>query len=149
MDNKLLHTDGDLRTYVLIFRTGDEVVSTLTDFAAEHQITAAHFTAIGAFSDATVRFFDWQSREYEPISIDEQVEVLMCAGDVALKEDGKPKVHTHVVLGRRDATAYGGDLKEAHVRPTLELILTESPVHLRRRHDPASGLALIDLNASN
>ncbi len=37
---------------VLIFETGDEVVSTLTAFAKEHHIAAAHFTAIGAFSDA-------------------------------------------------------------------------------------------------
>ena len=32
---------------------------------------------------------------------------------------------------------------EARVRPTLEVILTESPAHLRREHDPESGLALI------
>ena len=31
----------------------------------------------------------------------------------------------------------------AHVRPTLEVILTESPTHLRKRLDPDSGLALI------
>jgi predicted DNA-binding protein with PD1-like motif len=33
---------------------------------------------------------------------------------------------------------------EARVRPTLEITLVESPVHLRRRSDPASGVALID-----
>ena len=37
----------------------------------------------------------------------------------------------------------GGHLLEAHVRPTLEVLLTESPAHLRRRHDPESGLSLI------
>lgn len=36
---------------------------------------------------------------------------------------------------------------EAHVRPTLEVILTESPAHLRKRHDPESGLALIRIDA--
>ncbi len=34
---------------------------------------------------------------------------------------------------------------EGHVRPTLEVILTESPAHLRKEHDEASGLALIRL----
>jgi hypothetical protein len=29
------------------------------------------------------------------------------------------------------------------VRPTLEVIVTESPAHLRKRLDPGSGLALI------
>jgi predicted DNA-binding protein with PD1-like motif len=48
-----------------------------------------------------------------------------------------------VVLGRRDGSARGGHLLSAKVRPTLEVILTESPSYLRRAHDPASGLALI------
>jgi predicted DNA-binding protein with PD1-like motif len=34
------------------------------------------------------------------------------------------------------------------VRPTLEVILTETPAYLRRRKDPDTGLALIDLAAS-
>jgi hypothetical protein len=37
---------------------------------------------------------------------------------------------------------------EAHVRPTLEVILTESPRHLQRKLDPASGLGLIDVSSS-
>jgi hypothetical protein len=32
---------------------------------------------------------------------------------------------------------------EGHVRPTLEIVLSESPAHLRKRFDPTSGLALI------
>jgi predicted DNA-binding protein with PD1-like motif len=34
---------------------------------------------------------------------------------------------------------------EAHVRPTLEVMLVESPAHLQRAFDPESGLALIRL----
>ena len=37
----------------------------------------------------------------------------------------------------------GGHLLEAHVRPTLEVVLTESPKHLHKRKDSESGLALI------
>jgi hypothetical protein len=69
--------------------------------------------------------------------------VLSLVGDVAVGDDG-PKVHAHVVLGRADGSAHGGHLLEARVWPTLELVLIESPAHLRRRMDPASGLALID-----
>ena len=36
-----------------------------------------------------------------------------------------------------------GHLGEAHVRPTLEVIITESPAHLHRVKDPVTGLALI------
>ncbi len=35
----------------------------------------------------------------------------------------------------------------AVVRPTLEVVLTESPAHLRKSFRPEYGLALIDLGA--
>lgn len=63
-------------------------------------------------------------------------------GDIALK-DGEPQVHAHLSIGRRDGSAYGGHLLKAHVRPTCELFLTESPEHLQKQFDPESGLALI------
>jgi predicted DNA-binding protein with PD1-like motif len=141
MRSQVLTRDEET-THILVFQTGDEVVSTLEAFAREHQITAARFTAIGAFSEATLGYFDWERKEYEEIPLAEQVEVLTLAGDVALK-DGEPSVHAHVVLGKRDATAHGGHLLEARVRPTLELVLVESPAHLRKEHDPESGLALV------
>jgi predicted DNA-binding protein with PD1-like motif len=64
---------------------------------------------------------------------------------VALAEDGKPAVHAHIVIGQSDGAARGGHLLEAHVRPTLEVVLVESPAHLHRRFDPKCGLALIQL----
>ena len=135
---------GEL-TFVLIFQSGDEVMSELQKFAETKELDAAHFTAIGAFSDAVIAWFDWESKEYKKIPVRQQVEVLMLSGDIALKEDGSRQVHAHVVLGTSDGSARGGHLIEAHVRPTLELILTESPAHLRRRMDEKSGLALIHL----
>ena len=49
---------------VLVFDTGDEVVSTLTKFAKERRIAVGHFTAIGAFSDAGIGYVDLQRKEY-------------------------------------------------------------------------------------
>jgi len=50
----------------------------------------------------------------------------------------------HCVIGLRDGTTRGGHLLEARVWPTLEVIVTEWPGYLRKRFDPAIGLALID-----
>ena len=141
MRAKILDETGE-RTWALVFDTGEEPVSLLTRFAEEHKIAAARFTALGAFSEVVVAYFDWEKKDYVRHPIREQVEVLALIGDVALAE-GKPKIHAHVVLGKRDATAHGGHLMEARVRPTLEVVLTESPAHLARRHDAQSGLALI------
>jgi uncharacterized protein len=142
---KLLNDNGE-RVFAVIFETGDDPVTGLTRFAEERGLGASAFTAIGAFSEATLGYFDWDRKDYDRIPVNEQVEVLALVGDIAL-QDRKPKLHAHVVLGRRDGSACGGHLLAARVRPTLEVILTESPVHLRRKHDPASGLALIDIPA--
>lgn len=141
MQAKLL-SDGDERVYAVIFETGDDPVAGLTRFAAENALAASSFTAIGAFSEALLGYFDWERKDYDRIPVQEQVEVLALVGDIAL-QDGKPKLHAHAVLGRRDGSACGGHLLAARVRPTLEVILTESPSHLRRQYDPRSGLALI------
>jgi len=132
---------------ILIFETGDEVSSTLTRFAKQRHITAGHFTAIGALSDAVIGYFDWTRKDYLRNEVSEQVEVVSLIGDIAL-DKGDPKIHAHIVLGKKDGTALGGHLLEGHVRPTLELVLQESPAELKRRFDPESGLALIDLERS-
>jgi predicted DNA-binding protein with PD1-like motif len=127
----------------MVLETGDEAIRALTSFAAEHRVKATQFTAIGAFSRVVVAYFDWNTKQYRNVPIDEQVEVLSLVGDISLEGDA-PKVHAHVVLGKADATAHGGHLIEGHVRPTLEVVLTEAPRHLHRRFDRASGLNLID-----
>jgi predicted DNA-binding protein with PD1-like motif len=144
MRSKLLNDSGE-RVFALIYEAGDEVMKGLAAFAREHKPRSAHFTAIGALSDATLAYFDWQTRKYQDIPVGEQVEVLMLAGDIAWKAGGEPEVHAHAVLGRKDGSTRGGHLKAARVRPTLELILTEHPKHLERKPDPESGLALICL----
>ncbi|HET7297337.1 MAG TPA: DUF296 domain-containing protein, partial [Burkholderiales bacterium] len=88
-------------------------------------------------------YFDWEKKDYERIPVREQTEVLALLGDIAIEGRNVKKVHAHVVLGKRDGSACGGHLLAASVRPTLEVILTESPGYLQRRHDPASGLTLI------
>jgi uncharacterized protein len=70
--------------------------------------------------------------------------LLSLIGDIALK-NGEPPVHAHAIVGKRDGTAHGGHLLEARVRPTCELVLTESPTHLRKEFDPEAGIALIKL----
>lgn len=145
MQSKQVHEAGGQKTYALVFDEGDEVISTLTGFAKENGLAAASFTALGAFGAATLGYFDMDRKEYERIPVHEQVEVLSLVGTVAPKEDGEPQVHAHVVLGTSDGTARGGHLLEARVRPTLEVVLTGSPEHLRREVDAKTGLPLLKI----
>lgn len=132
-----------MRTVAVVFDKDEEPHSGLTSVARSLGLSAASLTGIGAFSSATLAYFDPQRMDYIDIPIEEQVEVLSMVGDVALS-DGEAEVHAHVVVGRRDGSTAGGHLKEARVFPTLEVIITESPTHLRKRHDRETGLTLID-----
>lgn len=118
-------------------------MSLLKEFAEEQNLSASQFTAIGALQEAIVSFFDWEKKDYKKIPVNEQAEVLSLSGDVALK-NGRQSVHAHVVLGRYDGSTRGGHLVKAIVRPTLEVILTESPAYLAKSFDEESQLFLID-----
>lgn len=131
------------RTYVVVFSTGDELASGLKQFARDEKLGGSSFQAIGAFSSVKLGWFDWETKQYRPsVTLGEQVELVSLIGDVALA-DGQPQVHAHVVVAKQDGTAHGGHLMEAHVRPTCEVVLIESPQKLHKKTDPESGLALI------
>jgi uncharacterized protein len=133
------------KTFVLIFETGDELASGLSSFATDQHLSAASFKGIGGCSSVRLAWFSWESKKYEPsVTLDEQVELLSLIGDVALLE-GTPVVHAHAVIGKRDGTAHGGHLLEARIRPTCEIVLTESGARLEKSVEPESGLALIRL----
>ena len=145
MKSKLLHEAAGKRTFAVILQTDDEAMRCLKEFAEKEGIGGAQVTAIGALSRAKLAYFDWETKAYQPIEVGEQVEVASLVGDIAIGPDGKPSVHAHAVLGRRDCSAMAGHLEEAHVRPTLEIIVTEAPAHLCKAKDKESGLALIRL----
>ena len=138
---------GPPATYAVVLATGDETIGALQQFVRERKIDTAALTAIGAFERAVVGYFDWQLKDYRRIPVEEQVEVLSLIGDIA-EAKGEPALHIHAVLGRSDGTVVGGHLLEGHVRPTLEVILTEPPAHLRKKKDPETGLALIAIDPS-
>ena len=140
---KLLNDDNQ-KTYAIILEYNDEAMESILSFARDKNIHAAQFSAIGAFSEVMLGYFDFEIKDYKKIGIKEQVEVLMFAGDISMYKN-EPKVHAHVVVGKKDGTAHGGHVLKAYVHPTLEIILTESPVYLKRETDEASGIPLIKI----
>jgi uncharacterized protein len=143
MKVQLLKGGMENKEYAVIFATGDEAFSGLQEFAEKYQIQSAHFTAIGALNGATLAWFDPQRKMYRSIPIHGQVEVISKIGDIALYQ-GKPSVHTHMVVGLPDGTTKGGHVLDAHVSPTLEVMVTVDPIPMHKRLDPETDLTLID-----
>ena len=84
MKARLLHQVAGQRTFAVILETGDEVMQRLQEFVKAERVTAAQLTAIGAFSDAVLAYFDWEQKKYRKIPVREQVEVASLIGDVAV-----------------------------------------------------------------
>ena len=134
MKSKLLNWEYGPRTFAIVFEQDDEMIAGLKEFAKQQQLTASHFTAIGAFSQVTLAYLQRENIQYKNIPVHEQVEVLSLVGNIAMKNDDY-KVHAHVVLGRSDASTLGGHIQDAKVWPTLEVMLIEA---LRATDAPSS-----------
>jgi uncharacterized protein len=137
--------DSPERVFVLILDKGEEAFEAIGEFANRERIDGASVSAIGAFSEAKVGWFDLAAKKYEPIDVKEQCEVLSLMGDIAAGDDGNASLHLHAVLGLQDGSLRGGHFLSGSVQPTLEVTITETVVHLRRKKRPDLGIALISV----
>lgn len=143
MKSRLL-AGGAERTFILVIDPEEEAFDAISRFARAENVNAASVTAIGAFATATLAFFDLETQDYQEIPVTEQSEVLSLLGDITLNENGVPNPHLHVVLGFADGSTRGGHFLKGVVRPTLEVVVRETPAELRRSYNREFGIALID-----
>jgi uncharacterized protein len=102
MKTALLSHHDELRTFVVVFETGDEPMGGLAAFAKKESLGGSQFTAIGAFSRAIVVL----RLVVEEVSADSDRRAgrgVVVRGDITI-ENSEPKVHAHVVLGKADGT---------------------------------------------
>ena len=130
--------------YILRLETGEPVIETLAAFLRGQEIRFANVSAAGAVEWLRLGYWNPRSAQYQYRDLEEQLEVVSFQGNAALK-DGAPFLHIHGVFGRQDFSVYGGHVKEARVRPTLEVWLRTENVPVRRTRDEATGLDLLDL----
>jgi predicted DNA-binding protein with PD1-like motif len=143
-----LLSDGDVKTYLLIFRSGQEVMKGLVAFARKHKLEAGTLNGIGAISDAVLGYFDPEKKKYVQLRQSAQFEILSLTGNLALK-DVEPFFHVHTALGRIDGPAWGGHLFEATVRPTVEIVLTSYSKPMRRKIDAEWRIPLLNPRAGD
>lgn len=142
MKVKLLSTNGESKTYMLMFSKGDEVVSGLTDFAIKYDVKSASYTAIGDAISSKAGWYDYRKKAFKVIKID-TAEVTSFIGDIAIF-NGKPVAHTHFSAATSDGLVHGGHLLELIIGPTLELVITTQPTFLYKKLDKEFEAAFID-----
>ena len=122
---KVIEFSRTVRSFQLTFGKGDDVASGLRDFALQHHLTAAHFTAIGAFDHAVLGWSDPNVHAFKTTVLDQEVEVVACSGSITIN-NGQPNVHTHAVVALPDGSTRGGDLIEGRVSLTLQVFLEDA-----------------------
>jgi predicted DNA-binding protein with PD1-like motif len=128
--------------YFLRIDKGEEVISSIVNFAADNKIPSAVITGIGALTDVTLGYFDQKQKQYLKRTFKDIYEMLSLSGNVSYLDD-KPMVHAHVILGRPDYTLIGGHLFSGIVAVTGEIYIKAFEDKFNRRLNPEFDLNLL------
>lgn len=133
--------------FFLVFKRGEEVMTTLQQFCEEQEIHWAQFQGIGTVEDVEIGFYDLPNQEYVFRQEEGPFEVASLDGNVS-EIDEAPVVHMHGVLSRCDASleCIGGHFKSARIAFTLEMCLWLVSQPLLRSRDEETGLNLITMS---
>ncbi len=131
--------------YVLRLKEGEEAVSTIRRFLAEHNILAGYFVGWGAFRRLRLQHNRLVEGRYQPVGVDldRQVEVASLLGDIAVIDD-QLAIHAHLVAGDEDFHTLSGHLAEGTVGPTLEVVVSPLPRALHRFWNAGLNVAVLD-----
>lgn len=124
--------------------SGDAVVETITALLQREGIGFAVLSGLGAARYVRLAYLDVERKQYEAHEVEEQLEVVSLIGNAALR-DGKPFLHVHVSMGRRDLSLFGGHLQELIANPTIEVWVQPEAKPAQRVFDDEIGMAVLDL----
>lgn len=130
-------------TYILSVKTGETLVAALTDFVVQQKIPAGSISGIGAVNQATLRFFNPDTKEFVDKTFDEQMEIVNLTGNISTK-DSKPYLHIHVTLGNSGYQSYAGHLLDAKIRGAAEFYIQLVDVTAERTFSDEIGLNFYD-----
>jgi uncharacterized protein len=129
--------------WMLRLDQGQDLFSTLGDFARQHQIFAAVVVSgIGMLKDATIGY--WNGSEYVRKDLPEPHELVGLHGSIA-EADG-PSVHLHAALAAPSHQLVGGHLMRGTVWVLNEVLIETFPGRtFGRPMDETLGLRKLDL----
>ncbi|NND14080.1 MAG: DNA-binding protein [Acidimicrobiia bacterium] len=130
------------REFLIRLKTGDDLLTSLTDFAKNHGVRAGWINYLGAISHASLRYYNQNDKAYEDFDIEGHLEVLAGIGNIS-ELDGEPFVHTHIAVADRDGKGMGGHVNVGTtvfaIEVRIEEILGDPP---ERVLDELTGLSL-------
>jgi predicted DNA-binding protein with PD1-like motif len=142
------YTQGRVgRVFVARLEDGESIYDVVEEIARKEGIEAASVLAIGGIRSGKVVTGPQHPTgkvvpHYEEF---DDARELVGVGTVFLHE-GKPSVHFHAGIGRRDSALVGCPRAGMSVYLVLEVVITElAEVSAERAYDPESGLNLLKI----
>ena len=102
------------RNFLFRVSEGEELLSSINDFAKKNNVLIGTVSAIGSLRDPKIGYFDETTGEYKVNELTGTYELVSLSGNISLK-DGEPFAHIHVALGDPEGRLYGGHLVEGTV----------------------------------
>jgi uncharacterized protein len=132
------------RVIVTRLEPSEDILKSIEKIVAENKLLSGHLSLIGAVSKVHLGYFDLHEKVYKDFTIDEDLEVVSCVGNISRLNEGYV-VHAHVVASDVTGKCYAGHLMEGcTVSVTMEIVITEF-TEMSRARDEETGLNLLDL----
>ncbi len=123
---------------------GEDLIDGITEMVIKYDLNAGLVNVIGALKKCTLGFFNIETSEYKFTTLEEDLELISCMGNIAHSNTG-PIIHLHVSVGREDYSILGGHLSQPSIiSVTGEVYIYEINDKLKRAIDPQFGLSLLD-----
>ena len=133
--------------YAVRIDAGEEIVESLTAFAAKEGVRAGAISGIGSVSEPELGFFIHSSRHYMRRVFPGDWEIGSLTGNFS-EFEGRPFPHCHALIGGADFAAFTGHLFHGVVAMTCEVQVTTDAGLLRRVSRPDLGFNPLDFGTA-
>ena len=130
--------------YAVRIETGEEIISSLTEFARRENVRAGLISGIGAVGDCELGFFIRATRQYVRRAFAGEHEIGALTGNFS-ELDGEPFPHCHILIAGDDLAARTGHLFRGVVTVTCEVQVVTDPGVFKRVRRPDLGFNPLEL----
>ena len=122
---------------------GEEIVESIRTLANKEQIKLGTITGIGAVNKATIGLFEVDTKVYNTIDLEEDMEIVSLGGNITEK-DGEVYIHLHIAISNSTYNVKAGHLNSAIISATGEVVIDIIEGTAGRRFDKEAGLNLLE-----
>ena len=135
----------DKDVIVVTLGPGEEILASLLEVAAAHDIKGGTLMGLGSTSEVEISFFDPVKKEYLPRVFKEPMEIGNLVGNFS-RIEGEPHVHAHITVSGPELLAFTGHLSRGVVGTACEIYIRTLPQTVERIRDPDLGFNPLKLS---